>query len=175
MRGTLPEARIRPAGPGDVAAICRFGEIHIPPHYTPLIGEAAAQRQVRHWWNEAHISAAVADERVVVAEADGQVVGVGQRGPDHVIYKLYLHPEHRGYGLGPRLLDALARQLPPDVGVLRIEHFAANERAGAFYEREGFAVERIEPSSTGDPALAVVWRSRRVTLREEWPPPPKLS
>lgn len=43
---------------------------------------------------------------------------------------------------------------------LRIEHFAANERAGAFYEREGFTVERIEPSPTGDPALAQVWRAR---------------
>ncbi|NJC23460.1 hypothetical protein BJ994_002536 [Arthrobacter pigmenti] len=36
----------------------------------------------------------------------------------------------------------------------------ANERAGAFYEREGFTVQRVEPSPTEDPALGVVWRSR---------------
>ncbi|MBB1158916.1 MULTISPECIES: GNAT family N-acetyltransferase [Amycolatopsis] len=166
---------VRLAEPSDVEAICQFGERHIPPHYTPLIGEAAAQHQVRQWWNESHIDAAVTDGRVVVAETDGRVVGVGQCGPDHVVYKLYLAPEHRGHGLGPRLLDALASRLPEGVDQLRIEHFAANERAAAFYEREGFAVERIEPDPTGDPALAVVWRARPITLREEWPPPPALG
>jgi hypothetical protein len=34
----------------------------------------------------------------------------------------------------------------------------AKIRQRLFYEREGFAVDRIEPSSTGDPALAVLWR-----------------
>ena len=102
---------------------------------------------------------------MVVAEADGQIVGVGQRGrrgADHVVYKLYVHPRHRGRGLGPQLLDALTRQLPANADRLYIEHFVANERAGAFYEREGFTVERIEPSPTEDPALGVVWRARQL-------------
>jgi hypothetical protein len=42
---------------------------------------------------------------------------------------------------------------------LYIEHFVGNERAGAFYEREGFTVERIEASPTEDPALGTVWRA----------------
>jgi ribosomal protein S18 acetylase RimI-like enzyme len=162
----VDEPVVRDAGPQDVAAVCRFGETHIRPHYTPLIGADAADAQVRHWWNESSIGEAVARGLVVVAEADGQVVGVGQRGrdgTDHVVYKLYVSPEHRGRGLGPRLLDALVGQLPPDAERLGIEHFAANERAGDFYEREGFAVERIEPSATGDPRLTVVWRVRPLT------------
>ncbi|MEJ7744235.1 MAG: GNAT family N-acetyltransferase [Nocardioidaceae bacterium] len=69
-------------------------------------------------------------------------------------------PRHRGRGLGLRLLDALTRQLPANADRLYIEHFVANERAGAFYEREGFTVERIESSPTGNPALGVVWRVR---------------
>ncbi len=96
----------------------------------------------------------VAERLLVVAEEDGQVVGVGQRGrrgADHVVYKLYVHPRYRGRGLGPRLIEALTRQLPADADRLYIEHFAANERAGAFYEREGFTVHRIEPSPTGTP------------------------
>lgn len=157
------ELIVRDAWDGDVAAICRFGEAHIRPHYAPLIGAAAADEQVRNWWNETHIGAAVANGLVVVAEANGHLVGVGQRGrmgADHVVYKLYIHPEHRDRGLGPQLIDALIRQLPADADRLYIEHFAANERAGAFYEREGFTVQRVESSSTGNPALGVVWRSR---------------
>ncbi|EOD65163.1 GNAT family N-acetyltransferase [Amycolatopsis vancoresmycina] len=155
-------AEVRAAGPDDVGALRRFGEAHVRAHYAPLIGAAAADSQVRDWWNETHLAAAVAGGLVVVAE-DGELVGVGQRGrngPEHVVYKLYVHPGQRGRGLGPRLLDALIAQLPAATGRLYIEHFAANERAGAFYEREGFTVERIEPSTTGDPALAVVWRAK---------------
>ena len=100
---------------------------------------------------------------VVVVEAGSGIVGVGQRGwdgADHVIYKLYVDPRHRGDGLGPRLIEALEHQLPPDAVRLCVEHFAGNERAGAFYEREGFAVERTEPSGVDDDALDVVWRVR---------------
>ena len=79
-----------------------------------------------------------------------------------MVYKLYVHPRYRGRGLGPRLIDALTRQLPADAGRLHVEHFAANERAGAFYEREAFSVQWIEPSPTGDPALGVVWRARHL-------------
>jgi len=164
------EPVVRDAEHDDVAAICRFGEAHIRPHYAPLIGAEVADEQVRRWWNETHVVAAVAEGLVVVAEADGQLVGVGQRGrrgADHVVYKLYVHPQHRGRGLGLQLLDALTGQLPANADRLYIEHFVANERAGAFYEREGFAVERIESSPTEDPALGVVWRARHLARIEQ--------
>lgn len=163
------EPVVRDAEHDDVAAICRFGEAHIRPHCAPLIGAEAADEQVRRWWNETYVGAAVAEGLVVVAEADGQLVGVGQRGrrgADHVVYKLNVHPQHRGRGLGPQLLDALIRQLPADADRLCVEQFVANERAGAFYEREGFTVERIESSPTEDPALGVVWRARHLARIE---------
>lgn len=159
------EPVVRNARQDDVVSICRFGKSHVRPHYAPLIGEAAADEQVRSWWNETHVEAAVAEGLVVVAEADGHLLGVGQRGrrgADHVVYKLYVHPGRRGRGLGRRLLDALIDALPTGADRLFIEHFVANERAGAFYQREGFTVERIESSPTGNPALGVVWRSRPV-------------
>jgi GNAT superfamily N-acetyltransferase len=158
-----PEPAVRGAEHDDVTAICQFGNDHIRPHYAPLIGDDAADQQVRRWWNDQQIAEAVAEGRVVVAEVDKQIVGVGQRGQrghDHVVYKLYVHPQHRGRGLGPRLLGALIRQLPDAADRLYIEHFAANERAGAFYEREGFTIDRIEPSPTDSAALSVVWRVR---------------
>jgi ribosomal protein S18 acetylase RimI-like enzyme len=178
---------VRDAVGGDVAGVCGFGAEHVPPHYAPLIGAEAAEDQVRRWWNAAEIGRAVAEGLVVVAEVEsggagghdsgregaggrdsgrpGEVVGVGQRGrrgDDHVVYKLYVHPDFRGRGIGPRLIDALIGHLPPDADRLYIEHFVGNGRAGAFYEREGFTVDRIEPGPSGDPARGVVWRVRRL-------------
>lgn len=156
---------VRDAVAGDVAAVCRFGEEHIPVHYAPLIGEAAAAEQVLRWWNRDVITAAVEAGRVVVAEVGGVLVGVaqyGQAGPDPAVYKLYVHPALRGRGVGPRLLAAVVERLPADTERLWIEHFAGNARAGEFYEREGYPVVRVEPSPSGDPALAVVWRARHL-------------
>jgi len=161
----VTDAVVRDAVPADVAAICRFGERFIEDHYAPIIGPEAAAAQVRDWWNAETIAAAVDAGLVVVAEGEGEILGVAQRGrhgDDHVVYKLYVHPRHRGRGIGPRMLDALIAQLPPGTDRLYIEHFAGNVRAAAFYEREGYHVARREPSPTGDPALAVVWRVRRL-------------
>lgn len=157
------DGRVRDAVRGDVAAICQFGEAHIRPHYTPLIGAQAADAQVRRWWSEVAIDAAVSAGLVVVAEDDGRIVGVGQRGrdgSDQVIYKLYVEPGLRGGGWGPRLVEELIRRMPSDAARVCVEHFAANVRAGAFYAREGFTVERVERSASGSPALDVVWRAR---------------
>ncbi len=157
------EVAVRAARDADVAGVCAFGEAHVRPHYAPLIGVAAADEQVRRWWNPPYVQAAVAAGDVVVAEQDGRVVGVaqhGRAGPDHVVYKLYVAPDLRGCRLGPRLLAALVDRLPADVDRLLVEHVAANRRAAAFYEREGFVLDRVDPHPSGDPALATVWRVR---------------
>jgi len=78
--GSGVEAVVRVAGPDDVAAICQFGEAYVPAHCSPLVGAAAAQEQVRTWWNETYVSRAVAEGLVVLGETDGELVGVAQRG-----------------------------------------------------------------------------------------------
>jgi GNAT superfamily N-acetyltransferase len=161
---------VRVADEGDVAAVCQFGRDFVRDHYAPLIGRSAADAQVRVWWNETSIGTAIQDELVIVAEEDDRVIGVAQRGRwegEHVVWKLYLHPARRGLGLGPCLIEELTNQLPPGTDRLFIEHFAGNERAGLFYEREGFAVDRIEQSPTGDRALDTVWRVRDLSDRRQ--------
>jgi hypothetical protein len=66
------EPIVRDASADDVAAICHFGEAHIRDHYAPLIGATAADEQVRRWWNEQHISSAVAAGLVVAVEQKGR-------------------------------------------------------------------------------------------------------
>ncbi|MBO9552976.1 GNAT family N-acetyltransferase [Cellulomonas sp.] len=154
---------VRAAREDDVEAICRFGETHVRAHYEPLIGPEHADTQVARWWSTAYVGRAVSRGLVVVALAGDRLAGVAQRGHDgidHVLYKLYVDPRDRGLGLGPHLVDAIERDLPADARRLCVEHVAANVRAAAFYEREGFTVERVEASAVGDPALDVVWRAR---------------
>ena len=164
----IPKAVVvRTAVTVDVAGIVGFGRAVILEHYAPLIGAGAAHAQVEQWWGEGSIAAAVDAGLMVITEQAGQVIGVGQRGRmdgEHVIWKLYLHRAHRGRGLGRRLLGALVDQLPDDARRVWIEHVAANERAGAFYEREGFTIERIEASAAGDAGTDQVWRVRPVAL-----------
>ncbi len=171
------EPVIRDADGLDVADICSFGDQYVRAHYAPILGTSAAADQILVWWNVTHISTAVAERLVVIAQNQGRLIGVGQRGhrgEAHVVYKLYVHPEYRGRRLGPRILDALIARVPADAGRLLIEHFVANERASASYEREGFVVERIDSTHTENPALGVVWRARHlnsVVLRAKTPSP----
>lgn len=151
---------VRDALLGDVAAICGFGAAHIPAHYGPLIGQAAARAQVERWWNPERVSRAVEAGQVAIAEAGDEVIGVAERGEwegQPVVWKLYVHPDHRGNGIGPKLLQALIEQLPAGTDRLQVEHFEVNRRAGAFYEREGFVHIRTE-SNPAEPVMAVVWR-----------------
>lgn len=161
----MPDApTIRIATSADVPAMCAFGARVVPAHYAPLVGHEAAQAQVDDWWTPAAFARPVADGRVLVAERDGEVVAVAQRGPGpdhaHVLHKLYLAPDARGSGLGPRLVDALIATLPAGTAEFWVEHFQGNPRAAAFYEREGFALDRVAPTASGDPRRAQVWRRR---------------
>lgn len=151
----------RAAEEADVAAVCAFGEAYIRPHYEPLIGVAAAERQVRDWWNARVIDRAVADRAIIVAESRDGLIGVAQfsaGAQPPTVYKLYVHPAWRGRGVGSILLDAVIRSLPADTTRIAVEHFAANERAGSFYDREGFVIDHVSEDRSGDPALAIVWR-----------------
>lgn len=90
----------------------------------------------------AHSSALTAG-RVHLAVADDAIVGVSETGEmdgEQVIWKLYLAPASRGRSLGVELLRQAIAALPGEPSHVLVEHVAGNTRAGAFYEREGFAV-----------------------------------
>jgi GNAT superfamily N-acetyltransferase len=152
---------VRGAELPDVARIRAFGVAHIRAHYEPLIGEPAAQRQVDDWWNERVIRSAVVDGSISVAEDRNGLIGVVQvarQADPPTVYKLYVHPDHRGRGVGVALLTEVMASLPTTATRLAVEHFAGNVRAASFYEREGFVVDRVARAETGDSRLAVVWR-----------------
>lgn len=155
-------ASIRLAVTDDMGAIIAFGEDVVLPHYAPILGAEAAQSQLE-WWTRDRIESAILAHRVHVAVDGGTVVGVCETGEfagEQVIWKLYLAPDFRGYSLGAQLLYDAIDALPAGAGHVLVEHFAGNDRAGHFYQRQGFDLARTEEAPTGDPKAAVVWRRR---------------
>jgi ribosomal protein S18 acetylase RimI-like enzyme len=93
--------------------------------------------------------------QVLVAEEDGVVAGFAASG-DGRLYALYLLPEYWGRGLGRELHDRAVEELSGDSAVLWV--LATNERAKAFYVRQGWVADGASQTETVDDG--------RVTLEE---------
>lgn len=87
--------------------------------------------------------------RALIAERGGQVVGAAMYSPlfsttrgmaGAYVSDLWVAPELRGAGLGPRLLASVRDAASQDwgAGFLRLGVYADNTRARAFYDRLGF-------------------------------------
>lgn len=137
-------AELRRATPDDVTGLRRLGEAVLPATYDP-IDPALSAMILDEWWAVDQLADQLARLPHVVAEADGAIVGianVGRRGDREVMWKLYVHPDRQGTGLGARLLAATEELVEGDM--LWLEHVAGNDQAARFYARHGFTeVERV--------------------------------
>ena len=98
-----------------------------------------------------HREVVLAKRRALVAE-DGGILGFAAAdGP--LVTALYLAPEARGKGLGPRLLAGLRE------GEQRLWTFVANQDARRFYAREGF-VERRRTEGDNEEGLPDILLAR---------------
>ncbi|MBM7518810.1 GNAT family N-acetyltransferase [Nocardioides nitrophenolicus] len=163
--GRRGRATVRPARPDDVAAVVAVGHLTWPATYTPIAGAEYVRRGLAEWWSPAGTADAIAAGRVLVAESDGQVVGVATYSLDGEVvdlWKLYVVPSAQGTGAGAALLDAVVSG--PGVGAseIRLAHLAGNERARAFYERHGFTETHRTADALGGPDS--VWM--RLPLRK---------
>jgi len=69
-------------------------------------------------------------------------------GPDYIVRATYLMAVEHGTGVGQMLLDTTIGQKPAQLWVL-----AANHRAIAFYERNGFEFDGAESIDTANQAF----------------------
>lgn len=139
----------------DVPAFRALGEAVVPPTYGP-IDAAYAQRMLDEWWVRERFEASLAVNTHLVVESDGQVVAMaafGRLSQSHrdfphvtgdreVMWKLYVHPEHHGRGIGGRLLAEVEELVEGDE--LWLEVVDGNDQAFDFYRARGFVeVERV--------------------------------
>jgi ribosomal protein S18 acetylase RimI-like enzyme len=146
---------LRPGTVDDIPAFRALGEAVVPPTYGP-IDAAYAQRMLDEWWVAERFEASLAVNAHLVAEHDGAVVAMAAfgrlsrshrdfphvAGDREVMWKLYVHPDHQGRGLGSRLLAEVESMVEGDE--LWLEIVDGNDQARDFYLAHGFAeVERV--------------------------------
>jgi len=148
MNGTV---LVRKTAADDAPAIQRVARASWHAAYDDIMGAGAVEKTVDSWFAPENVVADVnRDERpFFIAERDGTVVGFVIGIPDEErvsgfhLYRIYVHPDHWGAGVGTRLLDRFEAELRrQNVTRLRLSVIGPNENAIGFYESRGF--ERIE-------------------------------
>lgn len=173
---------LRPAGPGDGAAIAAVQRRAWRTGYRGLLSDAFLDdldfSYLGAYWTGRATVSPTPRHRLLVAGPRGEVHAVvdagpardddGPAGPDGLaatgeIRSLYVDPSVQGAGLGAALLDAgtaeLVAQGSPELVLWVVD---GNEAARRFYERRGWAADggrKVTP--VGDDALTEVRYRRR--------------
>src|SRR3954453_2097388 len=161
---------VRAAGPDDARAVAGLAARAWRAAYadvlTPdVLGSMDPVERAADW--HAYLSdPPPADRMWVIGPAD-DVWGFARTGPctdadapagAGEVHGLYLEPTRIGTGLGRALFGHAVADLEARHDVVCVWHFAANDSAGRFYERAGFALDGASrPSSFG---VVEVRRSR---------------
>ena len=165
-----PEAQfaVREAEASDAESIARVHVDSWRETYAGVLGEdhfseAAFSRRLQFWTS--YLSLAPRPGQMIVAELDDVVVGFAcageARGPDAEhgfvparalhLFSIYLREGAHGGGLGQLMIDAALRDEPAQLWVLR-----GNQRAIAFYRRNGFEADGVEFIDPADPNLVTL-------------------
>jgi ribosomal protein S18 acetylase RimI-like enzyme len=149
---------IRPGTVEDAAALVELGRAVVPATYGP-ISEAEAARTLETWWSTEALAESLARLPHWVAEDPVErLVGVGNlgtRGDRRVMWKLYVHPDQQGSGLGRALLDRVIDENGAEP--LWLSYVDGNTRAAGFYAAHGFVEQEREPDP---PYPDQVWMRR---------------
>ena len=141
---------VRPARVEDAAQMARVNVRSWQETYRGLMSDAVlddpglvATRE--RFWTAALTEERYRENRVAVAERDGELVGIAMSGPPldpgaawvRQLYVLYVHAADHGTGAGPTLLDAVVD--PEESAALWVAD--PNPRAQAFYRKHGFIAD----------------------------------
>ncbi|RQG92491.1 GNAT family N-acetyltransferase [Natrarchaeobius chitinivorans] len=137
---------IREATDSDVDAIRSIAQRSLRSTYTDFLDADTVDDAIAQWYGES-FGDELTDERslVLVVERDGEVVGFSQNdliGSQHRsgrVLWLHIGPDHRGSGIGVRLLVRTREKLL-EKGAERIQCFVLedNEGGNEFYRNHGF-------------------------------------
>lgn len=155
-----PNVRIRHARRGDLPAVMElFDELDALQHDWRLFEPRAGIRREMAGRFEAAVDAP--DALLVVAEADGRVVGMAygdvskpsSRSDDQSVEvsTVFVRPSHRGRGLARRMVQEIAGfAWRLGLEVLTLKTFAENERSLQYWEQLGFRPRVVQMTAQVD-------------------------
>ena len=109
-----------------------------------------------YFWGQrrAQIKTALQQQEVYVAVEEGRLVGLIGLRRDWV-HGLFVLPDCQGRGIGRRLLETLKQRRPQ----LWLQVYSKNQRALAFYLREGFQIcRRSLDGDSNEVKLTLLWQ-----------------
>ena len=141
----MPEYTIRDANADDLPAIRDLLVTTWHHTYDDIYGEDRVNDITARWHSVQALANGLhaADGRFLIAEIEERIVATayagGGEGSDVKLFRLYVHPDCQGVGLGRALLEKITAEFPAaDTMTLEVE--PQNVSAIAFYERHGFVV-----------------------------------
>ncbi|HYO86914.1 MAG TPA: GNAT family N-acetyltransferase [Dermatophilaceae bacterium] len=149
---------VRPARVEDIAQMARVNVQCWQETYRGLMSDAVlddpsflAARE--RFWTALLTDPRYRENRVAVAERDGELVGLAMSGPPfdggaawtRQLYVLYVYAAHHGTGAGPALLEAAVD--PEESAALWVAD--PNPRAQAFYRTHGFVDDGTDQVEDG--------------------------
>jgi len=159
------DARVRNAQIGDADGIARVHVDSWRETYAGMLSERfftedTFRRRVSFW--ERYLALDPPPGKLAVAVLDGTILGFANSGssvgPDAehgfpaarplTLFSIYVMAAAHGSGAGQRLHDAVVGDQPAQLWVLR-----GNDRATAFYRRNGFQFDGIEYTDPADPNM----------------------
>jgi ribosomal protein S18 acetylase RimI-like enzyme len=148
-----PDVDIEPIGPSELGRVATLARVIWPECFAGILPADRIGPMVEDIYAPATLEADIAERghRYWIARVDGTDAGYGSayREADRLwIKKLYLRAEHRGLGLGKRLIAAAIAAFPGS-RTLGLYVNDANTPAIGFYKAQGFAVERHVPVLMG--------------------------
>lgn len=155
---------VREAVLDDLDAVLVVGHGTWPATYEPIAGADYVRMGLAKWWTAEATAPALRAGRVLVAEVEGEIVGMASSGlldGRLVLWKLYVLPSFQGHGVGSALMDAVLARAARAYDEIRLAYLDGNVQAAGFYRSRGFVELQREVGGHGIPDS--VWMSRALT------------
>lgn len=148
----IKRTEIRAATLSDIPGIRAVGAASWRATYKGVFPDQFIENVLAEWWSEASLQRVIPNHALcnLVAVLDGEIIGVlaadrqaRDQGQAH-LYRLYVHPDYFGQGIGTRLWQRYLTELEQGVTQVDLQVEPQNDRAIRFYKGLGFTAGEIE-------------------------------
>lgn len=168
---------VREATESDAETIRTIAHNSLTSTYTDFLDEGTIEDAINQWYGDDFADTIETDHSLIlVIEHDGEIAGfsqselVGQRRENGQLLWLHIDPDHRGHGIGVRLLVRTREKLLEE-GANQIQCFVLedNEGGNEFYQDHGFQQAGQREVEIGDEVFTEnVYVEGEIESDEEW-------